>query len=86
VNTTGRLVKYQAPFKIINYWYYINKVRHDLSTRIREYQQRCFKYYKKSIGLPDNYVHLHNNPVSAFILIETTANGVMIIGEYGFMR
>ena len=49
---------------------------------IKAYQKRCFKNYKKSIGLPDNYHFLYGNPINVQVPIETAQNGVMIVGAY----
>ena len=49
---------------------------------IKTYQKRCFKNYKKSIGLPDNYNFLHGNPINVQVPIETTQNGLMVVGAY----
>jgi uracil-DNA glycosylase len=49
---------------------------------IQAYQKRCFREYKQSLGLDENYTFLHGNPVKVLVPIETATNGVMVVGAY----
>lgn len=49
---------------------------------IRTYQVRCFREYKNSIGLPDDYNYFYGNPINVLVPIETAIGGVMIVGAY----
>ncbi|MDD5368156.1 MAG: hypothetical protein PHQ40_03645 [Anaerolineaceae bacterium] len=49
---------------------------------IQAYQRRCFREYKTSIDLPDDYHYLFGNPVNVLVPIETAVDGVMIVGAY----
>ena len=49
---------------------------------IKEYQIRCYKEYKTSIGLPDKYNYLYGNPIKVHVPLETAVEGVMVIGAY----
>ncbi len=49
---------------------------------VRNYQVRCFREYKASIGLPSDYNFLFGNPVNVLVPVETALNGVMIVGAY----
>lgn len=53
-----------------------------INVLIQAYQQRCFRDYKASIGLPEPYTYLRGNPVNVLVPIETAQNGVMIVGAY----
>ena len=46
------------------------------------YQQRCFRRYKASLGLPSDYRYLYGNPVQVLVPVETAVGGVMIVGAY----
>lgn len=49
---------------------------------IQAYQQRCFREYKNSLGLPQPYTYLRGNPINALVPVETAQEGVMIVGAY----
>ncbi len=49
---------------------------------VQEYQIRCSREYKHSVGLPDNYRYLYGNPVGVLVPIESAVRGVMIVGAY----
>jgi uracil-DNA glycosylase len=52
------------------------------NSMIQAYQQRCFREYRASIGLPDPYTYLRGNPINVLVPIETAQEGVMIVGAY----
>lgn len=49
---------------------------------IKEYQKRCFKFYKAHIGYPLAYTYLYGTPINVQLPIETVQNKVMIVGAY----
>ncbi|MBI9070302.1 MAG: hypothetical protein JEY94_01820 [Melioribacteraceae bacterium] len=49
---------------------------------IKEYQKRCFKDYKKSIGYNKKYKYYYGNPINVLVPIETAVNKFMIVGAY----
>jgi len=53
-----------------------------IKVSIRRYQKRCFREYKSSIGIAENYHYLYGNPINVQVPIETALHGVMIVGAY----
>lgn len=51
-----------------------------------EYQQKCYKEYKESIGYPDSYTYLYGNPINPVVPVETALGKVMIVGPYPSAR
>ncbi len=49
---------------------------------VLDYQRDCFKNYKTSIGLTEEYTYLAGNPINVLVPIETTLNRAMIVGAY----
>ena len=49
---------------------------------IKEYQRKCLRNYKKSIGYPENYTYLYETPINVLVPIETALNKIMIVGAY----
>ena len=49
---------------------------------IIDYQEKCFKNYKNTIGYPTEYTYLKGNPINVLVPIETTLNNLMIVGAY----
>jgi uracil-DNA glycosylase len=53
---------------------------------ILDYQQECFSKYNDDIGLPQPYVYPTGNPIRPLPPIQTTCNGLMIVGAYPSAR
>ena len=49
---------------------------------VQDYQKKCFRDYKASINLPNDYNFLYGNPVNVLVPIETALEGFMIVGAY----
>ena len=49
---------------------------------IKKYQKDCFANYKREINYPEDYTYFYGNPLNVLVPIETTKNGVMIVGAY----
>ena len=49
---------------------------------VRDYQVKCWREYKSSVGLPLEYGYLFGNPVNVLVPVETAINGIMIVGAY----
>ena len=53
-----------------------------MNTNIQQYQQRCWKEYKKDIELDDEYKYLYGNPIKVHVPIDTAIEKYFIIGAY----
>ncbi|MBN1133256.1 MAG: hypothetical protein JXR52_06195 [Bacteroidales bacterium] len=53
---------------------------------ISEYQKKCYREYKSSIGYPGQYTYLYGNPVNPVVPVETVVGRVMIVGAYPSAR
>ena len=53
---------------------------------ILEYQQRCFREYGESVGLPKPYTYPDGNPIRPLPTIQTATGGLMIVGAYPSAR
>jgi len=58
----------------------------NLSPQIKEFQQRLYKEYKKGFSLPEPYQYLYGNPVQPVVPLDTTQNGIFVIGAYPSAR
>jgi len=54
--------------------------------RILDYQQKCFREYAQSIGLPEVYTYPDGNPIRSLPPIQTSVGGLMIVGAYPSAR
>ena len=54
--------------------------------RILDYQQKCFREYAQSIGLPEVYTYPDGNPICPLPPIQTSVGGLMIVGAYPSAR
>jgi len=50
------------------------------------YQQRCFRDYAGSVGLPVPYVYIDGNPIRPLPPVQTAKGGMMIVGAYPSAR
>jgi len=50
--------------------------------KIKAYQKDCWLRYKKAIGLPENYSYLYGNPVKVHVPVDTSTQGLMVVGAY----
>jgi len=53
---------------------------------ILAYQQRCFREYSSSVGLPDHYTYPDGNPIRPLPPVQTAVGGIMIVGAYPSAR
>ena len=53
---------------------------------IRRYQQKCFREYNASVGLPDPYTYPDGNPIRPVVPVQTARGGLMIVGAYPSAR
>jgi hypothetical protein len=49
---------------------------------IANYQKKCWKIYKSTVGIPQDYCYLYGNPVKVHVPLDTACGGLMIIGAY----
>ncbi len=49
---------------------------------IKKYQKDCFANYKQEIEYPEDYSYFYGNPINVLVPIETSKNGIMIVGAY----
>ncbi len=56
------------------------------STAIRRYQQKCFREYARSVGLPEPYTYPDGNPIRPLPPTKTATGGLMIVGAYPSAR
>ena len=54
--------------------------------RILDYQQKCYREYAQSIGLPEVYTYPDGNPIRPLPPIQTAVGGLMIVGAYPSAR
>jgi uracil-DNA glycosylase len=57
-----------------------------MKSSILTYQQKVFREYSNSIGLPPNYAYPDGNPIRPVPPIQTKINGLMIVGAYPSAR
>lgn len=57
-----------------------------LPSEIKEFQQRLYREYKKDLSLPEPYQYLYGNPVEPVVPLDTTPNGIFVIGAYPSSR
>lgn len=50
------------------------------------YQQKCYREYLQSVGLPGNYTYPSGNPIRPLPPVQTAIGGLMIIGAYPSAR
>jgi uracil-DNA glycosylase len=53
---------------------------------ILRYQQKCFREYARTLGLPDDYAYPTGNPIRPLPPIQTTAANLMVVGAYPSAR
>ena len=53
-----------------------------LNEPIREFQIRCFREYKSSVGIPNEYRYYFGNPVNVLVPVDTATSGLMVVGAY----
>jgi uracil-DNA glycosylase len=51
-------------------------------TAIRDFQQRLYANYRGDLSLPPTYKYIYGNPVQPVVPLDTTQDGVCIIGAY----
>jgi len=49
---------------------------------VKIFQRHLFANYKSDLSLPPTYNYLYGNPIQPIIPVDTTTNGVFIIGAY----
>ena len=55
-------------------------------TDILRYQQRCFRNYAGSVGLPVPYTYIDGNPIRPLPPVQKERGGIMIVGAYPSAR
>lgn len=55
-------------------------------TMVVNFRKRLFANYKNDLSLPDKYNYLYGNPVQPVVPLDTTMNGVFILGAYPSAR
>jgi hypothetical protein len=53
---------------------------------VLKYQQKCYREYANSVGLPELYTYLDGNPIRPLPPIQVATNGLMIVGAYPSAR
>ena len=53
---------------------------------ILAYQQKCYREYAHSIGLPEPYTYPDGNPIRPLPPVQTAVGGLMIVGAYPSAR